>query len=177
MRCWSLIVHRRRGNNVASRSATLYWFMVLSVSVGMFAAVFPFSPNYSVLRPELLCLLVIYWVSQTPQYAGVLFAWSVGIAQDVIEGITWGGHAMALAIVAYICIVAHQRIKNYSVWHQTLWVFVLVGFHQVMVNWMQSLAGYKSAPLGLIISTAVSALFWPLLYLLLTRMRLNYRTH
>lgn len=133
------------------------------------------SPSYSSLRPELVCLLVIYWVTNLPQYMGVIYAWSVGLAQDVIAGGVWGGHAMALAIVAYICLVSFQRIKNYSVWHQSLWVFILVGLHQVIVNWIQGLLGYRSDPFHVILSTTISAMFWPVLYIGVTRIRFIYR--
>jgi len=155
---------------------SFYSLLFLSLVAGIFVSIFPLPASVSGLRPELLCLLVVYWVTTAPQYFGVFFAWMVGMVQDVVEGVTWGGHASALAIVAYICLVAYQRIKNYSVWHQTLWVFVLVGFHQVMVNWVQGLAGYRATPMELILSTSVSALFWPALFYCITRIRHIYRT-
>lgn len=160
------------------RSRTgLYTLVFLSLALGMMVAIYPLSTSFSALRPELVCLLIIYWVTHTPQYFGVLFAWTVGLTQDILEGVTWGGHALALSIVAYICLVAYQRIKNYSVWHQTLWVFVLVGFHQVIVNWVQSIAGYKSSPTALVLSAIVTALFWPPVYVGLSRIRSIYRLH
>ena len=153
----------------------LYFLVCVSYMLALFVALYPLSVGFAELRPELVCLLVIYWIISTPQYFGVLFAWGVGLTQDVVEGTVWGAHALALAIVAYICIVAHQRIKNYSVWHQTLWVFVLVGFHQVITNWVQSLAGYEATTKVLVLSAVVSALFWPLLSITLFRLRLKHR--
>lgn len=160
---------------MASRDTTLYWFIFLSVVLGILVAIYPLAPAHSILRPELLCLVVICWVLQAPQYTGVLFAWTVGLTQDVLEGITWGGHAFALALVAYFCIAAHQRIKNFSILHQTFWVFVLVGLHQVVVNWVQGLAGYAGETLMLVLSAAISAMLWPLVYLAIARIRLSYR--
>lgn len=162
---------------VTKLGSGFYGLVVASILAGVFVAIFPFPSRFSGLRPELLCLLVVYWVVTSPQYFGVFSAWLVGLAQDVIEGVTWGGHALALAIVAYICLVAQQRIRNYSVWHQTLWVFVLVGFHQVIVNWVQSLAGYHANPMELILSATISALFWPPMSFVITRVRHIYRTH
>ncbi len=149
--------------------------IVSSLIIGLFTAIFPFSEMFSDLRPELICLLVIYWITNSPQHFGVIFAWSIGVVQDVVEGVVWGAHGLALATVAYICIVAYQRIKNYSVWHQTIWIFVLVGFHQVIVNWVQGLAGYDATPKELLLSAMVSALFWPVLFILMFRIRLKYR--
>ncbi len=153
----------------------LYVLLVITIVFGLLVAIFPLSSNVASIRPELLCLIVIYWVTTTSQQFGVLFAWLVGLIQGVLEGVVWGGHALALAIVAYICLAAYQRIKNYSIWHQTLWIFVLVGFHQVMHNWVQSLAGYKASPVSLILSAIVTALCWPIVYVVLHRIRSSYR--
>lgn len=154
-----------------------YLLIGASFLFALLLAIFPLSGVAQTLRPELVCLLVIYWVIFSPHYFGVFYAWGLGLLQDMVEGVAWGAHAMALAIVAYMCLVAHLRMKNYSIWHQTLWVFVLVGFHQVMVNWIQSLAGYKSTPSDILISTMVSALLWPLVLFVLGRIRRSYRTH
>lgn len=151
--------------------------ILFTVLFGLLFAVFPLPEQASALRPEFICLLVIYWVTNMPQYVGIFYAWCIGLFQDMVEGTVWGAHAMALAIVAYICIMAYQRIKNYSVWHQTMWVFVLVGFHQVIVNWVQSMASYHSDTLCLIISTLVSAVFWPVVYLSISRIRSLYRLY
>jgi len=152
-----------------------YTLLGISILLALFIAVYPLSSTYTGLRPEFLCLVIIYWVTNTPQHVGVVYAWGLGILLDILEGVTWGAHGMAFAIVAYICLVSYQRIKNYSVWHQSLWVFVLVGCHQVIVNWLQGLAGYQAIPIDLILSTTVSALCWPLVYFCINRMRFLYR--
>ncbi|WNO09575.1 rod shape-determining protein MreD [Teredinibacter sp. KSP-S5-2] len=152
-------------------------FVLLTTLVGLLAAIFPLSSSLKPLRPELLCLLVIYWVIWAPQKVGILYAWLVGLVQDIVEGVVWGGHAMALALVAYVCVVSYQRIRSYSVWHQSLWVFVLVGVHQVVVNWIQGLAGYHSPAQVLLLSILSSAMFWPLLFICLRQLQRLYRVH
>lgn len=151
----------------------LYSLIAASVALGLLFSVYPLDPGFNSLRPELLCLLVIYWVTNLPLRLGVFFATAIGLLQDIVEGVVWGAHAAALAMVAYVCIRAYQRIKNYSVWHQALWIFVFVGIHQVIVNWFQGMAGYRQPPIDLLISTAISALFWPLIYLGINRIALR----
>lgn len=143
----------------------IYTLVGISVALGLLVSVYPLDPSFNSLRPEVLCLLVIYWVTHLPLRLGIFFAAAIGLLQDIVEGAVWGAHATGLAIVAYVCIRAYQRIKNYSVWHQALWIFVFVGIHQVLVNWFQGVAGYRQLPVDLVISTAISALFWPLVYL------------
>ena len=156
-------------------SGTLHLIVGASVLVCLLLSVYPLPSNYIGLRPEFLCLVMVYWVTHIPQHIGVFYAWFVGLAQDIVEGSVWGGHALALAVVAYICLVSYQRIKNYSVWHQSLWVVVLVGLHQLIVNGIQGLAGYHSHPHQLLLSIIISAMFWPVLHVLVSRVRHLYR--
>ncbi len=153
----------------------LHILVLITSLFGLLAAIFPVAESYKTMRPEFLCLLVIYWITASPQRLGVVYAWGVGMAQDIIEGVVWGAHGMALALVAYVCLVSYQRIRNYSVWHQSLWVFILVGAHQVIVNWIQGMLGYHSDAQGLLLSIFSSAFFWPILFLGLRRLQRVYR--
>lgn len=153
----------------------LFGLVALSFLTAFLFAVFPLPRDYSLLRPEVVCLLVLYWVMFNPEQIGVTLAFVVGVLQDVVEGVVWGAHAVALAVLAYICLVSYQRIRNYSVWHQALWVFVLVGTHQVLVNWIQGLAGYQVPVAHMLIPTMVSALCWPALCYGMNRLRRQYR--
>ncbi len=161
---------------LVERQPSLFYSMVaISIVLALFIAIIPIAPGYRVLRPELVCLLVIYWVISAPQHLGVTFAFIVGFCQDLLEQVSWGGHALALALVAYICLNSYQRIKSYSLWHQTLWVSVLIGLHQVAVNWVQSLAGYHAPMPALLASIVISSLLWPVVLIGLRRFRQRFR--
>lgn len=161
----------------ASPNPLLYAFMALMYLVALLLAVYPLPWTYAMLRPELVCLLVLYWAMYLPDYSGISLAFFAGLFQDVVVGSVWGAHALALAVLAYICLVSYQRIRNYSVWHQALWVFVLVGMHQVLVNWVQGLAGYQASVSYMLIPTMVTALCWPPLVFGLSRLRRRYRLY
>lgn len=161
---------------LADRHPVLFYSMVFStIVVGMLVAILPISPSYQVLRPELLCLIVIYWVLSVPMHLGVTFAFLVGLMQSFFEFSVWGAHALGLAVVAYICLSAYQRMVSYSVWHQTVWVGVLVGAHQVLVNWVQGFGGHQLDLGPLVLSVVVSALMWPPMQFVLRRIRQRLR--
>ena len=143
----------------------LRFYLLASVSVlfCLFLGVIPLTGAAVDFRPEFLCLLIIFLVLIAPQYVGLTLAFLVGLLQDVVEFGVWGAHAFALVLVAYSLISAEQRMRSYSLWQQSLWVAVLVGMHQVVVNWVNGLAGYSSSLTVLLASTSVSALFWPVL--------------
>ncbi|WP_075187301.1 rod shape-determining protein MreD [Teredinibacter haidensis] len=149
--------------------------LVISLLIGLLIAVFPLPTDIAYLRPEVVCMLVAYWVMQSPQHLGMFFAWSVGLVQDIVEATVWGAHALALTLLAYICLMSYQRIRNYSVWHQSMWIFILVGTHQVVVNWVQGIAGYRSPTQLLLLPTIMSALCWPLIVFIFHRIRVRYR--
>lgn len=160
--------------SAASRLRLYLTVVLMSFVFAMLVAVWPLSVKFAVFRPELTCLLVIYWVLSSPHRVGMRYAWLIGLSQDLIEGYVWGAHAMALTIIAYICLVSYQRIRSYSIWHQAIWVFVLVGLHQVVCNWVQGLAGYTMSLVSLLLPAVISALLWPLLTLVLWRLRRVY---
>lgn len=137
--------------------------LLASVFISLLVAIYPLPAALSVYRPELMCLVVIYWVLHKPNHIGVGVAWCIGLLQDVVEGSVWGGHALALAFVAYICIAAYRRLRSYSLSQQTFWVFVFVGIHQLVVNWIQSLDGYGSPAWHMLMSALVTAVLWPIL--------------
>ena len=112
-------------------SLPVFLVFLVSLLAALLVAVYPLSPAVSVYRPELLCLVVIYWVLHSPHQLGVGVAWCVGLLQDLVEDGVWGGHALALALVAYIGIMSYRRLRTYSMTQQMFWVFVFVGIHQL----------------------------------------------
>jgi rod shape-determining protein MreD len=158
-------------------SSPLSAFLVFATGLlaALLVAVYPLSPGVSIYRPELLCLLVIYWVLHNPHQVGVGVAWCLGLLQDLVEDGVWGGHALALALVAYIGTMSYRRLRTYSIGQQSFWIFVFVGIHQLFVNWIQGLNGYAAPARYMIVSALVSAACWPALVLLMRWVQRRYR--
>jgi rod shape-determining protein MreD len=148
-----------------------YFTVTVSIILALFFSIFPKPTVLSVLQPELVCLFVIYWVFSVPQHLGLSFAVIVGLIQDLVEQSIWGGHSIALAVTAYICLTSYQRFISYGVWHQSLWVFVLVGVHQILASWVKGLLGYQTPVFILILPVIVTALLWPVLTLMMRSLR------
>jgi len=66
-------------------------------------------------------------------------------------------------------------MRNYTLWHQTFFVFVIVGLHQLVDNWVHSLQGNAADSLVFLLPAFTSALIWPLVWLILERIRVSYR--
>jgi len=158
-----------------SAQANNRWVIGFCLVFSLILAVFPLSMELRWFRPEFIALLVIYWVTTLPEHFGVGFAWCAGILLDIVQGSVIGEHALALVVVAYVCQLSYQRIRNYGVWKQACWVFVLVGIHQLFCNWVHSLSGYTASPRVFLLPAFVSALLWPLVMIFFERLRLNFR--
>jgi rod shape-determining protein MreD len=148
--------------------------VVLSFAAAMLLSVVSLPADWAWFRPEFVALLVIYWVMAMPEQLGVAMAFTVGLVQDIVENAIPGQHALALVAVAYVCLLSYQRIRNYALWQQSAWVFILIGIHQLFWNWAHSLTGPAAQPLIFLVPALVSALLWPLL--LVGMEGLRYRT-
>ncbi len=137
-----------------------FGLMSVSLLVGCLITVIPLPQDWGWYRPELLVLLVIYWVMAMPQQVGIGMAFAVGLLYDIIEFGTLGLHALAMVAVAYVCLLSYQRIRNYALWQQSAWVFILVGIHQIFWNWGHSLAGASAPSFIFLASAFISALLW-----------------
>jgi rod shape-determining protein MreD len=147
----------------------------LSLALAMLLSVFPLPLNWGWFRPAFVALVVIYWAIVLPQQFGVGAAWVVGLIQDVVQYSVLGQHALALMAVAYVCHLSYQRIRNYALWQQSAWIFILIGIHQLFWNWVHSLQGSAASPAYFLLPAFVSALVWPIILIMMEWTRLRFR--
>ena len=139
----------------------------MNACIALLLCIYPLPAHYAWFRPEFMTLLCIFWAMHSPYRFGVVTAWSLGLLQDMVVGGVWGAHAIGLAFVAYLCLSSYQRLRSYHLGQQTLWVFVMVGVHQIFVNWVHGLAGYQAPAQMIVLPALVTALCWPLAVLIL----------
>lgn len=159
-------------NNLPAHNHKVIWISILAAYL---LAIFPLDYAFLWLRPEFVALLVVYWAIHLPQQFGLVSAWMSGLGLDIVENSTLGQHALALTVVAYVCLMSYQRIRSYAMWHQSMWIFILVGIHQLFCNWVQSLNGRSADVWEFLIPALASALIWPVVYAVLSTLRIHYR--
>ncbi|WP_339672507.1 rod shape-determining protein MreD [Dasania marina] len=143
------------------------WVIVTSIVIALVLSItpMPFWAQWG--RPEWLAMVLIYWVIALPERVGLGVAWLSGLVLDVIEGTPLGQNAFALAVITYAALVLYQRMRMYTPWQQAGVLFVLVGVHQLIGHWVQTLIGVISPTLLFLLPALVSALLWPWLSALL----------
>ena len=147
----------------------------LTFVVALILAVYPLPLGWRWWRPEFVLLVAIYWISIFPLSISLFFLCFVGLFQDLLEGVPLGQHSLSLIIVSYICILSYQRVRNFAIWKEAGWVFVLVGLAQLPDNWVQSMDGRPLTGILFLAPALASALLWPFLKLSLEGITRHYR--
>lgn len=144
---------------IRSVSFPIFAVTVLLALVGTIA-LFPHSLTQW--RPAWIGLVVVYWVLRAPETFGVITAWVLGLFVDVLRADILGMNALAMGLVAYLVLAAHQRLQMFPLAQQSLMVFVLIGLAQMVVHFLLQLVGQGGGGFGYLLPAATSGLVWPL---------------
>jgi rod shape-determining protein MreD len=149
--------------------------VIASVILAMALRILPLYYPWSLLNPDWIALVLIYWTLAIPDRAGVGMAFSVGLFTDALTGRSLGQHALAYVVLSYLVLRWYRRLRLYPVVQQSLWVLLLLLVSQLLILWTQN-AKNAIALSGLYWLPSFSgALVWPLVYALLRRLRRAYR--
>ncbi len=161
----------------ATQGSNNVWVIWLSLLVGLVLAVAPMPTFTEIGRPLWLAMLLTYWVLLLPERVGMVTAWLLGLAQDVLYGNLLGQNALILGLITFLVLSLHQRLRMFPAWQQCLVLVVVYGLAQLLQLWLNALTGNRPPTLTFLLPTLVSALLWPWVYALLqfVRLRLNVR--
>ena len=121
---------------MVGEAAQGYWVILSSLLVALVLALVPL-PEWAVwARPEWVALTLIYWCLALPHRVGIITALAVGLALDGLEGAVLGQNALALVVLALLCLVLYQRVRVFSLAQQSGVVFILVGINQLLCQWV-----------------------------------------
>lgn len=158
-----------------SQKTQSYLLIGATFFIALLLAVYPLPLEWRWWRPEFVVLVTIYWIFTIPLGTSLVLLCLLGIFQDLLEGVPFGQHGLALVIVAYICLLSYQRVRNYSIWKQSGWIFVLVGIAQLTDNWVQAMSGRPLSGMVFLYPAFASACVWPACYFVLEALRRHYR--
>ncbi len=88
-------------------------------------------------------------------------AWCLGLLLDILESTPLGVNAMGMALIAFLVLTIHQRLRMYPLPQQCLMVFLLLGINQMLVHFVKQLLGAESAGFSYLWPALTSALAWP----------------
>ncbi len=148
--------------------------ILTTFAIAMLLTIVPLPDGLRTLRPDWVALTLIFWCLVLPYRVSVGSGFVAGIMLDVLTGTLLGQHALALSIIAYVCVRLHQRIRAYPVWQQTLTVLILLILHQLLTLWVDSTIGRPGRPPSYWLPSLLGMLLWPFAYRFLTALRINF---
>ncbi len=121
------------------------------------------------IRPNIVALLLIFWLIRIPEHLGIGFAWTVGFIYDGITGSFLGQHALSFSFIAYVVLLLHQRIRMFAVPQQALLVLFLLMFDQMIDSWIAMVVRGNDYHFYFSINALFGALCWPVMSAWLNR--------
>ncbi len=137
--------------------------------IALVLTLLPLPAWLAILRPEFLVLTVLYWSIQAPYVGGIGLGWFSGLLLDAFQGPVLGEHALAVALVAYLGVHEHQRIRTKPLLQQSLIVFAVLVLYEFVLFAVDGWSGHPlTTPLRWV-PTATGALLWPPMATILSR--------
>jgi rod shape-determining protein MreD len=135
--------------------------MLKTVVGALILTLLPLPSWLEIIRPGFLALTVLYWSISAPRAGGISLGFFCGLLLDAFEGPVLGEHALALALLAYLGIREHQRIRSKPIFQQSLIVFAALAVYEFVLFAIDGWTGHAlTTPLRWV-PTATGALIWP----------------
>jgi rod shape-determining protein MreD len=146
------------------------WAVTFTVLIALILQALPLPSWLEAVRPSFIGLAVVYWAIYAPHAGGIFAPWLAGIGYDVFKGEVLGQNALALALVAYITMTLHQRLRNQTLVQQSLFVFAVLTLNEFVVWGIEGWSGQHAASTPWRwIQPMIGAMVWPFIALLLGR--------
>jgi len=145
------------------------WAVFFTVLIALIVQVLPLPDWLSAVRPSFIAVVVIYWGIFAPHAGGIFAPWLAGIALDVFKGDVLGQNALAIALVAYIAMSLHQRLRNQTLIQQSLFVFAVLTLNEAVVWAIEGWSGHAVSSPWRWIQPMIGAMLWPFVALLAGR--------
>lgn len=151
------------------------WVIVLTLLVAYLLAIVPFPDWAMHYRPQWVAMVLIYWIMALPYRVGIGSAWFAGLFMDILEGSVLGLNALSFAVIAYITLSLHQRLRMFSALQQSGLMLALVGLHMTITYWIKvAIEQTDSGSMLFLLGALSSAFVWPWLFLFLRQLRRGF---
>lgn len=149
--------------------------ILLTLLVGLISQIMPWASSLYLFKPNWLLLILAYWILALPHRVGIGTAFIIGIILDLFLGTVLGVHAFIFSLIAYLILFRFQLLRNFAFWQQSFIIFGLSVLYHVLL-FLFELAIYQSITMSptFFISSAIDALLWTWIFLLLRLIRRRF---
>ena len=151
------------------------WLIVVTIIAAMALTIVPLPEVIEHFRPEWVAMVIIYWCMALPERFGVGRAWMTGLLLDVLTGALLGQHALSMTVMAFLVINLYQRIRLFPILQQAFVIWMLLNLYQLLLLWFDGITGQPPKGLNFWWPPLTGMLFWPIIFVLLRRLRRKYK--
>ena len=151
------------------------WIITLTFVAALAFTIIPLPDSIEMLRPEWIVMVLIYWCMALPDRIGVGVAWLVGLMLDVVRDVLLGQYALGLAIIAFLILHLHQRIRVFPLWQQGVFVSLLIIIEYMIAFWIKGITGETPGFWFMMLPALTTLFVWPPTYLLMRHIRRRYQ--
>lgn len=141
--------------------------LFITIIVAMILVMVPMPDMLRLFRPEWVLMTLLYWAMALPERVGIGFAWTIGLLMDMLLGGALGVLAFSYALVIYLILNLHLRLRQYPIWQQALIVMSLV----LLIHIIKVIFSPADASWYIWAPAVVSTLVWPIVFTVLRKIR------
>ncbi len=117
--------------------------------------------------PDFLAVALVFWSIHQPRRVGLGAAFVFGLVLDVHQASLLGQHALAYTVLIYDAIMAHRRIRWFSVPAQALQLLPLFALAHAITIVLRLIGGAVFPGWPVLLAPVLEAALWPLVRALL----------
>ena len=140
---------------------SLRYYQFVSLLIALMLSILPLPLWVSPYRPQLLVLVVLFWIFYAPNLINIFLLMGLGLIVDVLQVSILGEHGFALILVYALSFLFVRRFCFFSLMQQMLLVAFLCFFYQLVISLLEILKGHSILIEPLLIAPLASMLFWP----------------
>jgi rod shape-determining protein MreD len=152
-----------------------FFWLPLSVALGIVLGIVPLPDAIAPMRPYFLGLILTYWLLETPDRVGMGAAFTIGLIGDLAFGTLIGEQALRLTVLAFIVQRFRARLRFFPLWQQSLAVFALLVNDRVIAAAVRMALGENVPRWPFWLSPLLALPLWPWLVVLFDTLRMRAR--
>jgi rod shape-determining protein MreD len=117
--------------------------------------------------PDIVALVLVFWVVHQPRRIGIGVAFIFGLFMDVQQSALLGQHALSYTVMCFGAVAIHRRLLWFSVPSQAVQVLPLFIVAHALQILVRLLGGAALPGLGILMSPLIEALLWPIVSIVL----------
>lgn len=138
------------------------WLAIsLTTLIALVLTLTPFGDWYQQHAPQWLLLTVLYWCIHAPGRVGLIYAWLIGLLQDVGTAGLLGANALLFTFSAALILALRQMLSVASPIQQALFVAGLSTVYLLFSLWIQGGITSSMALLSYLTHALSNLIAWP----------------